>query len=181
MEQPFEKLGNLAGLPVWLVEVFAIILAALLLELVFRFLINHLDRAARKSEHLWDDAFVHAGKRPFSLLIWWQGTVMAARVFSPRSDVFVFDTGFLNIAQQLGLVVAATWFFFRLTNGFERAFVDSRRRKNEHVDFPPVRALEPIVRIAFIITGPFRALGVPDFPISGLLAPGAWGALRGAW
>src|SRR5690625_6815900 len=126
MEQPFEKLGNLAGLPVWLVEVFAIILAALLLELVFRFLINHLDRAARKSEHLWDDAFVHAGKRPFSRLIWWQGTVMAARVFWPRSDVFVFDTGCLNIAQQLGLVVAATWCFLRLRICAELPFVCRR-------------------------------------------------------
>ncbi|HLR87497.1 MAG TPA: mechanosensitive ion channel family protein [Wenzhouxiangella sp.] len=177
MEQPFEKLGNLAGLPVWLIEVFAIILAALLLELAFRFLINYLDRAALKSEHLWDDAFVHAGKRPFSLLIWWQGTVMAARVFSPRSDVFVFDAGFLNIAQQLGLVVAATWFFFRLTNGFERAFVDSRRRKNEHVDVTTVTALARIVRIAFIITGTLTALSVLDIPISGLLAAGGVGGI----
>ncbi|WP_376690356.1 mechanosensitive ion channel family protein [Wenzhouxiangella sp. EGI_FJ10409] len=177
MQEFIDNLGGVAGIPGWTIKAFAIILAALLLELVYRVFIKHLDRLAGKSNHLWDDAVVYAGKRPVSLLIWWQGLIMAARVIAPHSDVIAFDSSLLNAAQQLGLVLAATWFFFRLTTGFEQAFVEERRKRNEYVDLTTVTVLGRIVRIAFVLTGVLTALSVLEIPISGFLAAGGVGGI----
>ncbi|NBB91629.1 MAG: mechanosensitive ion channel [Gammaproteobacteria bacterium] len=177
MQELIDKLSGLAGIPVWAVKAFAIILAALLLELVYRIFIGHLRRLTGKSRHMWDDAIVYAGQRPVSLLIWWQGLIMAARVITPHTEVVAFDPSLLNIAQQLGLVVAATWFFFRLTSGFEKAFVEQRRKRDEHVDLTTVTVLGRIVRIAFVLTGVLTALSILEIPISGFLAAGGVGGI----
>ncbi len=177
MQEFIDNLGGMAGIPGWLVKAFAIILAALLLEAVYRLFIRHLGRLAGKSRHMWDDAVVYAGKRPISLLIWWQGLIMAARVMAPHTDVIAFDASLLNAAQQLGLVVAATWFLFRLSSGFEKAFVEERRKRDEYVDLTTVTVLGRIVRIAFVITGVMTALSILEIPISGFLAAGGVGGI----
>jgi MscS family membrane protein len=177
MQEWIDKVGAIGGIPGWVVKTFAIVLAALLLELVYRLFVRHLDRLAGKSRHMWDDAIVYAGKRPVSLLIWWQGLVMAARVVAPHTEVVVFDAELLAMAQQLGLVVAATWFFFRLTSGFEQAFVEQKRKRDEYVDLTTVTVLGRIVRIAFVLTGVLTALSVLNIPISGFLAAGGVGGI----
>lgn len=177
MQELIDNLGGMAGIPGWAVKAFAIVLAALLLELIYRIFIKYLTRLIGKSRHLWDDAVIYAGSRPISLLIWWQGVVMAARVIAPHSDVVAFDSSMLNAVQQLGLVVAATWFFFRLTSGFEKAFVEERRRRDEYVDLTTTTVLGRIVRIAFVITGILTGLSILNIPISGLLAAGGVGGI----
>jgi len=172
-----ESVSLFVGLPGWVMQAFVIILVALLLEFVYRLFINRLGRLAEKTSHNWDDAVVYAGKRPVSLLIWWQGIVMAARVAAPHTDALGFDPGFLGVMQQLGLVVAATWFFFRLTTGFEKAFVAARRRRNESVDITTVSVLGRIVRIAVLLTGALTILSILDIPISGFLAAGGVGGI----
>lgn len=177
MQDLIDNLSSTVGIPGWAVKAFAIVLAALLLELVYRIFVNHLDRLTEKSSHLWDDAVVYAGKRPVSLLIWWQGVIMAARVIAPHTEVITFDASLLNAVQQLGLVVAATWFFYRLTSGFEKAFVEERRKRDEYVDLTTTTVLGRIVRIAFVITGILTGLSILNIPISGLLAAGGVGGI----
>lgn len=172
-----EPVAGVIGIPVSVMQAFAIILAALLLELVYRLFINRLGKIADKSSHLWDNAVFYAGQRPVSLLIWWQGLILAARVVSPETEVVAFDPGFLATLQQLGLIVAATWFFYRLATGFENAFVDQRRRRDEDVDITTVSVLGRIVRIAVVLTGVLTVLSVLDIPISGFLAAGGVGGI----
>lgn len=172
MTEYLDQIGELIGIPGWILQAFLVILAALLLEFVYRIFVNKLARLAEKTSQLWDDAIVYAGKRPISLLIWWQGIVMAARVMEPHSEAIGFSSDFLNALQQLGLVVAATWFFFRLTTGFEKAFVAERRKRNEAVDITTVSVLGRIVRIAVMLTGVLTILSILEIPISGFLAAG---------
>ena len=177
MSEYIASISGMVGVPGWVMQAFLIILAALLLELVYRIFINHLDKLAEKTSHLWDNAVVYAGKRPVSLLIWWQGMVMAARVISPHTDALGFGPDFLNAMQQLGLVVAATWFAFRLVTGFEKAFVAEKRKRNEDVDITTVSVLGRIVRIAVMLTGALTILSILDIPISGFLAAGGVGGI----
>lgn len=177
MEFVFENIARLGGMPVWMVQSFAVVLFALVLELLFRLFLGRMGRIATRTEHLWDDALVYAGQRPISLLIWWQGLIMAARVIAPYSEVPIFDPAFLLVLQKLGLVVAATWFFLRLTSGFERAYISGRRQRGEQLDLTTVIALARVVRIAFIITGALTILSVLNIPISGLLAAGGVGGI----
>lgn len=172
MTDYLDQIGGVIGIPGWILQAFLIILAALLLESIYRVFVNKLAGLAERTSHLWDDAVVYAGKRPISLLIWWQGIVMAARVMEPHSAAIGFSTDFLNALQQLGLVIAATWFFFRLASGFEKAFVAERRKRNESVDITTVSVLGRIVRIAVVLTGVLTILSILDIPISGFLAAG---------
>lgn len=172
-----DSISGMVGVPGWVIQAFLIILAALLLELIYRVFVNRLAKLAEKTNHLWDDAIVYAGKRPISLLIWWQGMVMAARVVSPHTEALGFSAGFLNALQQLGLVVAATWLAFRLVTGFEKAFVAERRKRNKDVDITTVSVLGRIVRIAVLLTGALTMLSILNIPISGFLAAGGVGGI----
>ena len=172
-----EPLSQWSGMPAWIFQAFFIILAAFLLEVVYRVFVARLDLVAKKTARLWDDAIVYAGKRPVSLLIWWQGVVMAARVISPNTQALGFEPEFLNALGQLGLVLAATWFGVRLTTGFEHAFVDERQRRNKAYDITTVSVLGRVVRIAVVLTGVLTTLSVLEIPISGFLAAGGVGGI----
>lgn len=177
MNDILQTISEWISLPTWVLSAFLIVLAALLLEFFYRGFVGHLERLAKKSKSLWDDAIVYAGRKPVSLLIWWQGVVMAARVVEPNSDFIGFSPDVLNAAQQLGLVIAATWFAFRLVTGFENAFVEERQRRGRIVDITTVSVLARIVRIAVLITGTLTILAIFNIPISGFLAAGGVGGI----
>ena len=177
MKDWFDRIAGLIGMNPWTVHAFVVILAALLLDFMFRKFINRVERLAGHSRHHWDDAIVYAGKRPFSLLIYGQGLLMAARIVQPHTAAIVFQVGWLQLGQQLLLVATASWFGFRLVTGFEQAFIRHRREANEDFDITTVSVLARIVRIAVVLTGILTALSIMEIPISGLLAAGGVGGI----
>lgn len=177
MEAIFDSLSSWVGIEVWVTQAFLVILAALLLEFAYRRFVRRIGKLAEKSEHLWDDAIVYAGLRPVSLLIWSEGIIFAARIVSPHTNVVVLDSDLLNMVQQLALVIAFTWFFFRLVTGTERAFVAKRRERDEGVDITTVSAIGRIFRIAVVLTGTLTVLAILNIPISGFLAAGGVGGI----
>jgi MscS family membrane protein len=177
MNEILQRISDWVSIPTWVLTAFLIILAALLLEFFYRSFVSHLERLAEKSHSKWDDAIVYAGRKPFSLLIWWQGVVMAARVVEPNTEFIGFSIDVLNASQQLGLVLAMTWFAFRLATGFEQAFIAERQRNDKQVDITTVSVLARIVRIAILITGALTILAIFEIPISGFLAAGGVGGI----
>jgi len=177
MTDLLQRISDWVSLPPWVLSAFLIILAALLLEFIYRSFVRHLERLAEKTRSKWDDAIVYAGRKPISLLIWWQGVVMAARVVEPNTEFIGFSTDVLNASQQLGLVLAVTWFAFRLATGFEHAFVAERQRNDKDVDITTVSVLARIVRIAVLVTGALTVLAIFEIPISGFLAAGGVGGI----
>jgi len=177
MNDFLQRVSDWVSVPAWVLSAFLIVLAALLLEFLYRSFVSHIERLAEKTHSKWDDALVYAGRKPVSLLIWWQGVVMAARVVSPNTEFIGFSADFLNAAQQLGLVLAATWFAFRLVTGFEQAFVAERLRRDRNVDITTVSVLARIVRIAVLVTGALTILAIFEIPISGFLAAGGVGGI----
>lgn len=172
MEQWFTQISDQIGVDFWVLQAFLVILAALLIEFIYRRFIKRVKVLAKQSEQLWDDAIVYAGLRPVSLLIWSEGLIFAARIAAPHSDVVALDPELLNVVQQLVLVIAASWFFFRLVTGAEKAFVADKRKRDQDVDITTVAAIGRIFRIAVVLTGTLTALAVMNIPISGFLAAG---------
>jgi len=172
-----ERIASLVGMNPWTVQAFAILLAALLVDFIYRKFVNRLDRLADRTAHLWDNSVVYAGKKPVSLLILGEGLLMAARVLEPHTAAIVFSPELLGIAQQLLLVATVTWFAFRLVTGFEKAFVHQRQLRNQEFDITTVSVLARIVRIAVVTTGILTALSILEIPISGLLAAGGVGGI----
>lgn len=177
MENWFDSISGLIGMKPWTVQAFVVVLAALLLDFMFRKLINRVERLAGSSRHHWDDAIVYAGKRPVSLLIYGQGLLIAGRILQPHTGAVVFQVAWLQLAQQLLLVATASWFAFRLVTGFEQAFIKHRRETNQDFDITTVSVLARIVRIAVVVTAVLTALSILEIPISGLLAAGGVGGI----
>ncbi len=177
MNELIERLAGLVGLDPWTLKAFTIVLVALLADFFYRKFVNRLERIAARTAHFWDDALVYAGKRPVSLLIWVLGVLTAARVIEPHTEVSLFSPELLGIAQQLTVVVAASWFALRLATGFERAYVHERQKRNQDLDLTTVSVLGRIVRIAIAITGVLTGLSILQIPISGLLAAGGVGGI----
>ncbi|GAB4178371.1 MAG: mechanosensitive ion channel family protein [Wenzhouxiangellaceae bacterium] len=177
MSDWIDAAADLVGMNPWTVQAFLVILGALLLDLFARRFFNHLAGLAGRSENLWDDAVVYAGKRPVSVLIYGQGILLAARIIHPHTSAALFDQSLLELAQQLLLVFAGTWFAFRLATGFERAYVHQRQHRDEQVDVTTVQVLGRIVRIAIVLTGTLTILAILDIPISGFLAAGGVGGI----
>jgi MscS family membrane protein len=177
MNELLQRVSDWVSVPAWVLSAFLIVLAALLLEVIYRSFVGHLERLAEKTRGKWDDALVYAGRKPVSLLIWWQGVVMAARVIAPNTDFIGFASEFLDASQQLGLVLAITWFAFRLVTGFENAFIAERQRRDQSVDITTVSVLARIVRIAVLVTGALTILAIFEIPISGFLAAGGVGGI----
>ncbi len=177
MEKWFDRIAALIGMNPWTVQAFVVILVALLADFVFRKFINRLERLAGSSRHHWDNAVVYAGKLPVSLLIYGQGLLIAARILQPHTAAIVFQATWLQLAQELLLVVTATWFAFRLTTGFEEAFIRHRQASHRDFDITTVSVLARIARIAVVTTGTLTALSILEIPISGLLAAGGVGGI----
>lgn len=177
MENLFDRMSGMIGMNPWTIQAFVVILAALLLDFMFRKLINRVERLAGDTRHHWDDAIVYAGKRPVSLLIYGQGLLIAARILQPHTAAALFRIEWLELAQQLLLVATACWFAFRLVTGFERAFIRHRREANQDFDITTVSVLARIVRIAVVVTAVLTALSILEIPISGLLAAGGVGGI----
>ncbi|MDX1625998.1 MAG: mechanosensitive ion channel family protein [Wenzhouxiangellaceae bacterium] len=177
MSDWLERASSMIGMQPWTLKAFAVILAALLLDFLYRKFVNRLEAAADANHRFWDDALVYAGKRPLSLLIYGQGLLVAARVIAPHTEVVVFSQDLLGLGQQLLLVAVATWLAFRLAAGFERAYVRRREARGEDFDITTVAVLGRIVRIAVVVTGILTILSILDIPISGLLAAGGVGGI----
>ncbi|MDT8408178.1 MAG: mechanosensitive ion channel family protein [Wenzhouxiangellaceae bacterium] len=172
-----DKTAAMLGMNPWTVQVFGIILAALLVDFIYRKLVNRLQRIADRSRHYWDDALVYAGKRPISLLIYGQGLLMAARVLEPHTGAVIFSPDVLGAGQQLLLVITVTWLAFRMVTGFEQAYIQQRQLNNVGYDITTISVLARIVRIAVVVTGVLTALSILEIPISGLLAAGGVGGI----
>ncbi len=172
-----DRLAAMTGMNPWTLQAFLVILGALLIDLVYRKAMNRLETLAERSNTLWDDALVYAGKRPISLLIYGQGLLSAARVLEPHTDAIVFSLDLLALGQQLLLVATVTWLLFRLVEGFEQAYVHHKRAADETYDMTTISVLGRIVRIAVIVTGILTVLAILEIPISGLLAAGGVGGI----
>lgn len=177
MDTWIENLSAYIGLNPSTVQVFGILLGALLIDFVYRLFVNRLEKLADNTGHRWDNAVVYAGKSPVSLLIYGIAVLTAARVLAPHTEAIVFSTGLLGVVQQLVLVTTVTWFAFRLVTGFELAFVHARQQKSEDYDETTVTMLARIVRIAVVMTGVLTVLSILEIPISGLLAAGGVGGI----
>lgn len=177
MSEWMERLAGMVGMNPWTVQAFLIILGALLVDFVYRKFMNRLERLAGRSKNLWDDAFLYAGKRPISLLIYGQGLLMAARVLEPHTAAIVFSPELMAMAQQLLLVVTVSWLLFRLVTGFEKAYVHRQQALDKDFDLTTVSVLARIVRIAVILTGVLTGLSILNIPISGMLAAGGVGGI----
>ena len=74
----------------WVLQVFLVVLAVLVINFVFRIFLRKLAVRAEKTANPWDDAFINAAQRPFTFLAWIVGILFAAEIVASQSEAEIF-------------------------------------------------------------------------------------------
>ncbi|MCH2159549.1 MAG: mechanosensitive ion channel family protein [Oleiphilaceae bacterium] len=156
------------------IEIFAVVVLTALASYISKRIFKRVEIQFTKTENLWDDALLHAARRPVSLGIWIVGLSMAAYTADQYSNVVVFD--FVEPIQRIGVIFCLTWFVVGFIAQTETLLIDPDRVE-EPIDETTVHALGKLLRASTIITAVLVVLQTLGFSISGVLAFGGIGGI----
>ncbi len=159
----------------WMLQVGLVLIAALLANVVSRYLLRQAEKASKFTSSPWDDALIQAAKRPLPLLIWLVGIAFAATIVGKESNAAIFDS--VPHLRNIGVVVCLAWFLIRLIQNIKANVIESRVKKGEEVDATTIDALSKLAHLTVIVLTALVAMQTLGFSISGLLAAGGIGGI----
>ena len=168
-------ISNWTGTNTWIVQVFIVVLAALLVDFIQRKLLRRLRRTLDATANPWDDALLDALVRPLSLLIWVLGISFAADIVQTQSQAAIFKA--VAPLRAVGVIVALAWFLVRLTNNLQQTLIARGEASGEPYDRTTADAIGKLVRISILITAGLVVLQTLGFSVSGVLAFGGIGGI----
>ena len=172
-----EMVYEATGLKPWILVIFLVVLAALLLDFLQRRLSKRLRAVVKDTANTWDDAVFGAAVRPVSLVIWVLGISIAAGMM-PMFDVSSeLGREWLNIGRELGILCAIAWFLYGFVKNVENNVIQRSHDGKSKADHTTVRALGRVFRVTVLVTASLAALDTLNFNIAGLLAAGGIGGL----
>lgn len=160
----------------WVVQVFLVVLASMVLNLLQKRLLRRVLRRLRKTENLWDDLLVVAAKKPLSLLIWLLGLTFAAEIVQKESGAAIFAA--VDPIRDVGVILILVMFLLKVIRGAEAAVLNREALPGKKpADQHTVEAIGKLLRISVMITGGLVMLQTLGYSISGVLAFGGIGGL----
>lgn len=152
----------------WILQIFAIVFFALLLDFLQKKLLRRLNTQLKKTPNLWDDAFIHAIIKPISIVI----LVFA---LSLSMDIANFNNSFKVF--EVGVIIAVSWTIIRLITFVEKNIIEQQAVIGKKVDKTTADAISQLLRISVIITSLLVGLQSLGFNISAILAFGGIGGV----
>ncbi|UTF60940.1 mechanosensitive ion channel family protein [Gilvimarinus sp. DA14] len=157
----------------WLVQVFAVVLATLVLATFVRSILNTLLKHAHKTHTRWDDTLVEAAIAPLRWLIWLVGLSWAAELAHDVTEDSLLE--YADQVLRIGIIVLLTWFLVRLVKYGEQNFLAPDDGKP--ADPTTVMAVGKLLRISIVITAALVLLQSLGYSVSGVLAFGGIGGI----
>ncbi|MEX2352558.1 MAG: mechanosensitive ion channel family protein [Gammaproteobacteria bacterium] len=154
----------------WIVQVFAVIFIALLIDLVQKRVIKKLYERLKHTGNFWDDALVDAIRTPASVLIWLLGLTFAGQILRTESDAVIFDA--VAPIREVGIVFILAWALVRFIRHAEQNIVSKNELAGKPIDRTTADAIAKLLRISVIITAGLVILQTLGYSISGVLAFG---------
>lgn len=152
----------------WMLQIFAIVFVALLLDLIQKKILKRIKMQLEKTPNLWDDAFIHAVIKPLSLIIWVFGLSIALEVAGLSKTLKVLE---------IGVIVSVSWTLIRLISFIEQNIIYQQEIVGKTVDKTTADAISQLLRISVIITSILVGLQSLGFNISAVLAFGGIGGI----
>ena len=152
----------------WIIQIFAIVFFALLLDFIQKKMLRRLQHQFEKTPNLWDDAFIHAVIKPISVVILAFALSLSMDVANLGNSLKVFE---------VGTIIAVSWTFIRLITYVEVNIIKQNKLKGKKVDQTTADAISQLLRISIIITSILVALQSLGFNISAILAFGGIGGI----
>lgn len=157
-----------------MLAIFAVVLVTAAISFISKKVFERIEHQFEKTENLWDDALLHAARKPTSFAIWLVGLSLAAYTADKYSHTTVFDL--IEPAQRVGIVFCLAWFIVSFILRTENLLIDPERTA-EPMDETTVHAIGKLLRASVIITSVLVALQTLGFSISGVLAFGGIGGI----
>lgn len=158
----------------WMVEIFLIVFAALLLGYVINKVINVLEKHAARSATVWDDALIEACRKPLVWLVWILGVNLAAGIAARASGSNWGE--FIAQANRVAVIFLVMLFLLNFIKRAEQNFIDEKYRQPP-ADETTAKAVGKLLRISVIISAVLITMQVFNYSISGLLAFGGVGGI----
>ncbi len=156
------------------VLVFVLVLGTATVAFIVSRIIAALERRFAKTTNIWDEAILHAARKPAVAFVWLQGVYWAAEVAHHFSQAEVFQAN--SAMLQVGFVWVVVWMLFGLVKQIERILV-SPLKMSKPMDYTTVNAISKLLRAVIVITAVLTALQTMGFSISGVLAFGGVGGI----
>jgi MscS family membrane protein len=168
LEQFKDYFPYLYEIDTWILQVFAIVFAALLFDFIQKKILKRLQKQLEKTSNLWDDALIHAVIKPVSLFI-------MAFSLSLVMDIAGFNNGFKVF--EVGTIIVIGWTLIRLIRFVEVNIIKQQELIGKEVDKTTANAISQLLRVSVIITSVLVGLQSLGFNISAVLAFGGIGGI----
>lgn len=159
----------------WVIQVFIVVLLALVLDFMQRRMLKRLLGRAEKTHNVWDDALLLSAKRPVSLLIWIMGISLGADLVYQHTQTAIFE--YVPAVRHVGVIISVIWFLVRFITAAEKNLLNASKPDSDSLDPTTAMAIAKLLRLSVIITGTLVILQTLGFSISGVLAFGGVGGI----
>ncbi len=175
MDEMLTQVEHWTGQGGWIMQSFLVVFGALLLDFVQRRVLNRLEKTLSHTSNPWDDALLHALRKPLSLLIWIIGITFAAHIIRVETGTTLFDLS--EPLQDVGVIGCLAWFLVGFLKNAETLYVEHKKESGKEVDHTVVEAVARLLRLSVWITAALVVLQTLGFSVSGVLAFGGIGGI----
>ncbi len=159
----------------WLPQVVTVIVAVIAINIVSHYMLRRIERIAEKTSTVWDDAFIRALRKPFTVALWVIGAAFATEIVHKHTGAPIFD--FVVPTRNVAVIFSLAWFLLRFIRIVTRNIIVSREKAGETVDYTTVDALSKLGRFSIIIIATLVIMQTLGFSIAGLLTFGGIGGI----
>ena len=156
------------------IVVFALVFGTATVAYIASHIIAALERKFSQTKNLWDDALLHAARKPVVAFVWLQGVYWAAEVAHRYSEAEIFKAN--ESVLQIGFIFVLVWAILRLIKEAEGILVSPLKMK-QPMDYTTVNAVSKLSRAVVLITAVLIAMQSMGYSISGVLAFGGVGGI----
>jgi len=154
--------------------VFALVFGTAFVAYVVSHIIRALENKFSKTRNIWDDALLHAARKPLVAFVWLQGVYWAAEVAHHYSEAEIFKAN--QKVLELGFIWIVVWALLRMIKEAEQILVSPMKMKKP-MDYTTVNAVSKLSRAVVIITAVLIVMQTLGYSISGVLAFGGVGGI----
>lgn len=156
------------------IVVFALVFGTATVAYIASHIIGALERKFSNTRNLWDDAFLHAARKPVVGFVWLQGVYWAAEVAHKYSEAEIFKAN--ETVLEMGFIWIFVWTLLRLIKEGEKILISPMKMKTP-MDYTTVNAVSKLSRAVVLITAVLIAMQSLGYSISGVLAFGGVGGI----
>lgn len=175
MDQILHWMRETVPANLWIVQVFIVVFAVLLLNFVQRRILDRAYDKLKPTTKTWDDALVDALRRPLTIFIWIVGIAFAAEIVHKETGAVIFEA--FTPIRDVGVIATIVWYLMRLIKRVERNVIEKRVVADQAVDRTTVDAIGKLLRASLVITAALVTMQTLGFSISGILAFGGIGGI----